>query len=213
MLRAPMAVRPFLAFALLALVVPLSACQRRIGAACKVSTDCSIRGDRICDLSHLVDGDGNVSPSGKGECTIDGCNSTTCPREGSCVQVYNSEFLSIACDPDLEDRPQTFSKELEPRIAACNANPATPALGDPVSCNDCGVHEVCLPEGLCADLLSVRTSCRKACRSDSKCRDGYECRETGTNGVYRVATPEYPFGDGTISICMPVRPDPLDDEE
>ena len=61
MLRAPMAVRPILAFALLALVIPLSACQRRIGAACKVSTDCSLTGTRICDLSHLVDGDGVVT--------------------------------------------------------------------------------------------------------------------------------------------------------
>lgn len=209
MLRAPMAARPLLAFALLALVLPLSACQRRIGAPCKVSTDCSITGSRVCDLSHLVDGSGNLDPTGKGECTIDGCNSTTCPREGSCVQVYSSEFLSVACDPELEDRPQTFTDALESRILACNASPAAPASGEPVACDDCDVHEVCLPEGLCADLLSVRSSCRKHCRSDTSCRDGYECRETGANGVYRVATPEFPFGDGTTKICMPMRPDPF----
>ncbi len=205
MLRAPMAPRLILAFALLAL---LPACQRRIGAPCKTSTDCSIRGDRVCDLSHLVNSVGDVDPAGKGECIIDGCNPTTCPREGTCVQVYGAEFLSVACDPELEDRPQTYHGGLDTRIAACNAVPATPTDGEPVACNDCATHEVCLPEGLCADLLSVRTSCRKECRSDTQCRDGYECRASGSNGVYAVPTPDAPFGTHVVKICMPLQPEP-----
>ena len=196
-----------LAFALLALLA-LPGCQRKIGAACRVSTDCSIRGDRVCDLSHLVDGDGNLDPKGKGECIIDACNTSTCPREGTCVQVYGAEFLSVACDPELEDRPQPFQSGIEARVAACNAEPAEPEDGEPVLCNDCLSHEVCLPEGLCADLLSVRTSCRKECRSNTQCRDGYECRTSGSNGVYSVATPEAPFGTEVVKICMPVRPVP-----
>ncbi len=207
MLRAPMAPRLLLALALLAPTLLFPACTRRIGSACKVSTDCSIRGDRVCDLSHLVTGSGEVDPSGKGECIIDGCNQTTCPREGTCVQVYGAEFLSVACDPDLEDQPQPFSDALADRVLACNAEPADPENGEPVACNDCDTHEVCLPEGLCADLLSARTSCRKECRSDAGCRDGYECRESGSNGVYSVATPDAPFGTGIVKICMPVRPD------
>lgn len=201
-----MARRLLLAFALIAPIL-LSACQRRIGSSCKVSTDCSIRGDRICDLSHLVDGDGDLDPAGKGECIIDGCTPSACPREGTCMQVYGAEFLSVACDPELEDRPHAYSDELVDRIEACRADPASESYidGEPVACNDCDSHEVCLPEGLCADILSVRTSCRKECSSDSQCRNGYECRESGSNGVYRVATPAYPFGNGTIKICMPVR--------
>lgn len=208
-----MARRLLLAFALFAPIL-LSGCQRRIGAACKVSTDCSIRGDRVCDLSYLVDGDGDIDPGGKGECIIDGCTPTTCPREGTCVQIYSAQFLSVACDPELEDRPQAYGEDIAERLSACRAAPAPAegsrpyADGEPVACNDCDAHEVCLPEGLCADLLSVRTSCRKECKSDTNCRDGYECRESGTNGVYRVATPDYPFGDSTVKICMPVRPDP-----
>lgn len=208
-----MARRLLLALALFAPLL-LSGCQRRIGAACKVSTDCSIRGDRVCDLSYLVDGDGDIDPSGKGECIIDGCTPTTCPREGTCVQVYSAQFLSVACDPELEDRPQAYGEEIAERVSACRAAPAPAegaepyAAGEPVACDDCDAHEVCLPEGLCADLLSVRTSCRKECKSDTNCRDGYECRESGSNGVYRVATPAYPFGDSTVKICMPVRPNP-----
>ena len=201
-----MARRLLLAFALTAPIL-LSACQRRIGSACKVSTDCSLRGDRACDLSYLVDGDGDLDPGGKGECIVDGCTPSACPREGTCVQVYGAEFLSVACDPELEDRPQSYSDELADRIAACRADPSSESYidGEPVACNDCDSHEVCLPEGLCADILSVRTSCRKECSRDSQCRDGYECRETGSNGVYRVATPAYPFGNGSVKICQPVR--------
>lgn len=201
-----MARRLLLVFALIAPAL-LVGCQRRIGSACKVSTDCSLRGDRVCDLSYLVDGDGELDPGGKGECTIDGCTPSACPREGTCIQAYGAEFLSVACDPELEDRPQAYTKELVDRIAGCNADPGAESLveGEPVACNDCDSHEVCLPEGLCADLLSVRTSCRKECSRDSQCRDGYECRETGSNGVYRVATPAYPFGNGSVKICQPVR--------
>lgn len=217
-----MARRLLLAFALFA-PLALSACQRRIGAACKVSTDCSIQGTRVCDLSYLVDGDGDIDPSGKGECIIDGCTTTSCPREGTCVQIYNAQFLSVACDPELEDRPQGYSAEIAPRIAHCNATPPMMSVdtdtagadvmakyeqGEPVACNDCDSHEVCLPEGMCADLLSVRTSCRKECKSDTNCRDGYECRESGSNGVYSVATPEHPYGASSVKICMPVRPKP-----
>lgn len=198
-----------LLFALLALLA-LSGCQRKIGAACRVSTDCSIRGDRVCDLSHLVDGDGNLDPKGKGECTIDACNTSTCPREGTCVQIYGAEFLSVACDPELEDRPQAYSDELSERIATCHAEPLAGSYkdGQAVACNDCSGDEICLPEGLCADVLSARTSCRKRCRSGAQCRDGYECRPTGSNGVYPVSSPDSPFGADDVKICMPIRPLP-----
>jgi hypothetical protein len=229
MLRALMP-RLSLALALLALLA-LPGCQRKIGAPCRVSTDCSIRGDRVCDLSHLVDGQGNLDPKGKGECTIDSCNTSTCPREGTCVQIYGAEFLSVACDPELEDRPQAFDEDaLHERIATCHADPPVPtdddgvplytnAKGEPtykdgqaVACNDCSSYEICLPEGLCADVLSARTSCRKRCRSGAQCRDGYECRTTGSNGIYAVSSPAHPFGADDVKICMPIRPLPGDEE-
>ncbi|MEM7118204.1 MAG: hypothetical protein AAF614_37600, partial [Chloroflexota bacterium] len=43
--------------------------------------------------------------------------------------------------------------------------------------NDCGSNEVCLPEGLCADEVTARTSCRRKCSRASDCRAGYECLE------------------------------------
>lgn len=188
MLRAPMGGRLLLAAALIAQALSLGACQRRIGNACRVSTDCSIRGERICDLSYLVDGDGNVDPKGKGECTIEGCTPGSCPREGACIQVFNAEFLSVACDPDLEDRRPD------------------PNAADPSIYNRCTDQELCLPEGLCADISSVRVSCRKECKSDRNCRAGYECRETGNNGVYTAWDPTNPDSKPIIKICMPIEP-------
>lgn len=50
------------------------ACQPSIGDACVLSTDCSQRGDRLCDTSQ----------SG-GYCTVFNCVGDGCPDEGSCV--------------------------------------------------------------------------------------------------------------------------------
>lgn len=107
-----------LLLALLALVSVASGCRSKIGGACKVSTDCSLRGDRICDLSFLVDEQGLPSADGKGECIVEGCRPGSCPTEAVCVQVYSTEFLSVACDPEAEGRTRA----------------------------DCDPDEICLPE-------------------------------------------------------------------
>lgn len=200
--RAPMAGRRLLfVVALFAQVVALGACQRRIGSPCRVSTDCSFRGERICDLSYLVDGDGNPDRNGRGECTIEGCTPGSCPKEGACIQVFNTEFLSVACDPDCEDRrPVAGEPDAGDPLAKCAA------LDDPTIYNRCTDQELCLPEGLCADLLSSRISCRKECNSDRNCRDGYECRETGSNGVYVAFSPTNPDSLPIEKICMPKEP-------
>lgn len=49
-------------------------CQNRIGDGCGSSTDCSVTGDRQCDLSQ---------PGGY--CTVFACDPDTCP-EGACVE-------------------------------------------------------------------------------------------------------------------------------
>src|SRR5690606_5983628 len=180
MLRAPMAgrrpvpVSALIAPTLLAAVIlALGGCTRKIGSPCRVSTDCSFRGERICDLSYLIDSNGNPDPNGRGECTIEGCTPGSCPREGACIQVFNTEFLSVACDPGCEDRrPADASEQLDEDLPEARCR----ALDDPSIYNRCTDQELCLPEGLCADILSVRISCRKECNSDRNCRDGYECR-------------------------------------
>ncbi len=57
----------------------LSACTPDIGDDCVLSTDCSSRGDRLCDTSQ---------PGGY--CTQASCGPNSCPEEGSCVEFYSS---------------------------------------------------------------------------------------------------------------------------
>ncbi|MEX1362809.1 MAG: hypothetical protein AB1Z98_06765 [Nannocystaceae bacterium] len=193
--------------AVLALFAPLAlgACQALIGDGCERSTDCSIRGERICDLSHRVNSQGVISTAGEGECTIDGCGRGTCPDEAACIKSYGTDFLSVACDPQRED----IATFCEDGATTCEARGCVPSIEAGVfTCpprDDCGSSEVCLPEGLCADEITARTSCRRKCSSNRDCRNGYECLLTGTGGVYR-APDLNDFGNpSNVRICLPQR--------
>lgn len=196
-----------LALALLALFA-LPACRAKIGDECLRSTDCSVQGERICDLSHRVNDQGVITPAGKGECTIEGCGRGTCPKEAACIKVYGSDFLTIACDPERED-VALFCDPDEEGQATCEARGCLPSEEPGVwTCpprNDCEANEVCLPEGLCADEITARTSCRRKCSSNRDCRAGYECLLTGTQGIYRAPDLDDPGNPSNVRICMPER--------
>ncbi len=159
-----------------------SGCKPKIGDPCLVSTDCSLRGERTCDLSHLV--------GGKGECVIEGCTRGNCPKEAACVKVYTTRFYTVACDPEREDVAIAGDTD------GCVDGTCPPL-------DDCAPNEVCLPEGVCADEISARTSCRRECKRDSQCRDGYRCLPTGQSGVYWAPTPDDPRSSDITKICMP----------
>jgi hypothetical protein len=167
-----------LAFALLAL---LPACRAKIGDPCKRAFDCSPQGERQCDLSNA-----SFDPQREGECIIENCSLGACPKEGICIKVYSSKFLSVACDPDREDI-ELIDEE-------------APELG---VVDECDPHEVCLPEGLCADEVTARTSCRLECKRNSDCRGNYECVEIGSDGVYVAPNPDDPTAFETAKICVP----------
>ncbi len=114
-----------------------------------------------------------------GYCTIEGCSHGSCPKEAACVKVYGSDFLTVACDPAREDIGN------EPH-------------------DDCEPDQVCLPEGLCADEVWARTSCRRECNDDGDCRDGYRCASTGSDGIYGAPDPDHPTRVVNLQICVPV---------
>lgn len=64
----------------------LAACTPEIGDSCKVSTDCSVRGDRLCDISQ---------PGGY--CTQLNCGGNGCADEASCV-LFNSAVPGCGYD-------------------------------------------------------------------------------------------------------------------
>lgn len=67
-------------------------CGREIGDECVLSTDCSVQGDRICDIA---------SPGGY--CTVLGCDYNTCPDESVCIRFFSLAESNIMCDPATED--------------------------------------------------------------------------------------------------------------
>ena len=66
----------FLAFAVS--VLGVCGCTPSIGDACNLSTDCSVRGDRVCDSSQPL-----------GYCTIRNCGGNSCPENAACV-LFNA---------------------------------------------------------------------------------------------------------------------------
>ena len=62
----------------------LSGCAPAIGDSCSNSTDCSVNGDRVCDIAQ---------PGGY--CTVRGCDPDTCPGTAVCV-AFRFEPLRTA---------------------------------------------------------------------------------------------------------------------
>lgn len=151
-------------------------CQPKIGDPCKVASDCGLRVQRQCDVSNAP-----RDPKREGECILENCSYGVCPTESVCVKVYATEFLSIACDPELEDMSTDMQEGRD----------------------DCLNDEVCLPEGLCADEIRARTSCRLECKWDGDCRSNYQCVGTGLDGIYVAPDPDDPTKMNTAKICVP----------
>jgi len=63
----------------LAAAALLVGCRPEVGDSCKLSTDCSITGDRLCDTSQP-----------DGYCTIFNCEPGTCPDEAVCVEFHTT---------------------------------------------------------------------------------------------------------------------------
>jgi hypothetical protein len=55
-------------------------CAPQIGDSCSTALDCSLTGDRVCD----------VSTEG-GQCIVFGCEPDTCPSESECVRFRPQE--------------------------------------------------------------------------------------------------------------------------
>ena len=67
-------------------LVTLSACTPSIGDKCVLSTDCSTRGDRLCDTSQP-----------DGYCTQFNCSKNSCPDNAACV-LFNAAIQGCGYD-------------------------------------------------------------------------------------------------------------------
>jgi hypothetical protein len=92
----------------LGLLAVLTACRPEIGDKCQVSTDCSVRGDRLCDTSQ---------PGGY--CTQFNCRANSCPDQAGCV-LFNAAIPGCGYD----DRSGPFGSRVARGscIARCGSN-------------------------------------------------------------------------------------------
>jgi hypothetical protein len=149
---------------LLALTL-LAGCGKKIGDECGTNVDCSIAGDRFCDIAPVA-----------GYCTVEGCDVDTCPDEAVCVRFY-TPVSTAPCTYDAQ-RPR----------GDCAADER--CLCDLSSAGECKASTAhCAPEN------SERRWCMKRCGNDGDCRGGYTCRATGTRGAEPVPSLEKPQGE------------------
>jgi hypothetical protein len=119
------------------------------------------------DCSRLGDRFCDTASPG-GYCTVEGCDDGTCPDEATCIRFLTPR-LDKPCVPSAA-------------ASACAADErcvCDMTLEDGVCQNDAG-H--------CAPETSERRWCMKRCGADGDCRDGYQCRTTGTGGALPVPT-------------------------
>jgi hypothetical protein len=85
----------------------LVACGKNIGDSCEVSSECSSRGDQICDTA---------SPGGY--CTMLGCDHDSCPDDSVCVRFFTAAVVNRPCDQGCgPDEICTIGGTCAPRTA------------------------------------------------------------------------------------------------
>lgn len=150
------------------LLVCAIACTRQVGDACTTNVDCSPLGDRFCDLS-----------SPEGYCTVEGCDSLSCPSGSVCVAFFSLQRGTPVCSPGRDPRPDCTGG------SDC-CKPGTPGccrLGERCLCDDAGCAK-----SFCASETSEHRWCMHPCESDSDCRTGYQCYTTNQGGTSAVAS-------------------------
>jgi hypothetical protein len=170
-------------------VLVVAGCGHNIGDSCQTNVDCSPLGDRFCD----------VAPPG-GYCTVEDCGPSTCPGGSACIRFYTA-IQNEPCTVVL-DRPLTQANCLHTdEICVCdnssNGTCITPT-GSPFN-------------GHCAPASTEKHWCEKLCNQNGDCRQGYECRETGTFGATPLPSFDMggnlPIGQGyPVKFCAPTQP-------
>jgi hypothetical protein len=120
-MRASLSIR----WAALALLAALAtACAKRVGDPCRMNTDCSLNGDRICD---------GTQPAGY--CTVPECDPNACPDDSLCVEFeahtprLARRFCMQPCQADTDCRPEYRCEA--PTVSATEACPGPMASGAP----------------------------------------------------------------------------------
>ena len=93
---------------LCALAVVAVGCKPKIGDDCRISTDCSSAGDRLCDIT---------APGGY--CTVFNCEPGTCPVDESLCVEFGAQRSPVAKCIDLQS-PSPYGRAF--CMATCDKN-------------------------------------------------------------------------------------------
>ena len=169
-------------------VLGASGCTRKVGDSCATNVDCSPLGDRFCDLA---------SPNGY--CTVEGCDSASCPDDAVCIRFFSLKLGGSQCDSSLIAMSPT---DCSSSSGCCVAGtPGCCQIGEHCLCDQTG----CGQKGYCASESTERRWCMHSCNGDSDCRNGYQCLSTGGNGSLAVAVPDLGNTVPILSYCAPPR--------
>jgi hypothetical protein len=167
----------------------VAGCGAKIGDSCKTNIDCSPLGDRFCDLA---------SPNGyctQEDCSFKDNNNSTCPSEATCIRFF-TPIDGEVCHTDPSTEPVPFSRA---DCADVDDRCVCDVTNDDGSCQGNLGH--------CAPSATERHWCMLTCEHDSDCRDGYQCRHTGTFGAEPLPTFANPVGK-PAKFCAP-KPTPF----
>jgi hypothetical protein len=93
---------------LCALLAVAAGCKPKIGDDCKISTDCSAAGDRLCDIT---------APGGY--CTVYNCEPGTCPVDESLCVEFGAQRSPIAKCVDRQS-PSPYARAF--CMATCDSD-------------------------------------------------------------------------------------------
>jgi hypothetical protein len=159
----------------------VAGCGAKIGDSCKSNIDCSPLGDRFCDTAPT-----------SGYCTKEDCGPTSCPSEAVCIRFFTP----------LQDEVCVYDSTIPFSRSTCGD------VDDRCVCDQSDENNNCIDNnGHCAPSSTERHWCERSCSTDSDCRDGYECRRTGTYGAEPL--PSFSNGFGTPAMFCAPKPIPI----
>jgi hypothetical protein len=134
-------------------------CKPKIGEDCATSVDCSISGDRLCDVTQ---------PSGY--CTVFNCEPNQCPDEAACVAFsegtcssvivstrFRRTFCMRTCEDDSDCRGGSYrcidvSRDQSRRIVDANPNQRICAVPSANQAPPTSDPAVCFPSDASFDV-------------------------------------------------------------